>query len=315
MRVLAYTCVTLLPSVVLLTCLQSANGGEPLRVESVLLELIEQADVPARDPGVIESIAVKEGDLVGKGDTLVQLDTVETTLDVGRARLELNIARQEAKNDVDVRFAEKSLEVAEAELQRALDSVEDYPKSVSDTELDHLKLTAERSRLEIEQAKHVLVVAEMTAELAQNALETAESKLDRQTVRAPMDGVIVQVYRHQGEWVEPGQQVVRILRMDRLRVEGFVDTARIDAFPVGTSIELSLGAGEDEAKVFPGKLVYVSPEVDPVNHQVRVWAEVDNPEMHLKPGMSGTLLLLPPEAPEPEGAPDEKAVSADEPSE
>ena len=281
----------LLSTVILAVCVPHAHGAEELRVESVLLKLIEQADVPARDPGVIETVSVTEGDVVQKGDTLVQLDTVETRLDVGRAKLELSIAQQESKNDVDVRFAEKSLEVAAAELQRALDSVEDYPKSVSDTELDRLKLTAERTRLEIEQAKHVLAVAELNAELAQNALETAESKLDRQTVRAPIDGVVVQVYRRSGEWVEPGQQVVRILRMDRLRVEGFVDSSRVEDFPVGSSVELDVETDEETPTMFPGKLVYVSPEVDPVNNQVRVWAEIDNPEMRLKPGMSATMLI------------------------
>ena len=206
----------------------TAKGGEPIRIESVFLELVEQSDVPARDPGVIETVAVREGDLVKKGGTLVQLDTAEAALDVERAELELNIARQEAKNEVDVRFARKSLAVAEAELQRALDSVKDYPKSVSETELDRLKLTVERTRLEIEQAEHVLTVAEMTAALKENALETAKTKLERQTIRAPIDGVVVQVYRHNGEWLEPGQQVVRILRMDRLRARGFVSLAQVD---------------------------------------------------------------------------------------
>ncbi len=284
----------------LVACAQIVHGDETLRIDSVLLELIEQADVPARDPGVIEAISVKEGNLVNKGDTLVQLDITEPRLEVGRAKLELGIARQESKNDVDVRFAEKSLEVAEAELQRALDSVADYPKSVSQTELDRLKLTAERTRLEIEQAKHVLIVADMNAQLAQNALETAESKFDRQTIRAPIDGVVVQVYRRSGEWVEPGQQVVRLLRMDRLRAEGFVDSLEIDEFPVGSPIELQTMAGKGPAKTFTGKLVFVSPEVDPVNNQVRVWAEVDNPHMQLKPGMSAAMVVMAKEAPDPE---------------
>lgn len=275
----------------------AAHGSEPLRVESVLLELIEQSDVPARDPGVIEAISVKEGDLVKPGDTLVQLDTAEAVLDVGRAKLELSIAKQESKNDVDVRFAKKSLEVAEAELQRAMESVEDYPKSVSQTELDRLRLTVERTRLEIEQAQHILSVAEMTAQLKQNALDTAERNLDRQTIRAPIEGVVVQVYRRDGEWVEPGQQVVRILRMDRLRAEGFVGTSRLDEIPIGSPIELQIELGKPTAKRLPGKLVHVSPEVDPVNNQVRVWAEVENPDMRLKPGMFGTMVIMPQEKP------------------
>jgi macrolide-specific efflux system membrane fusion protein len=270
-----------------------AGAAEPLRVDSVLLELIEQSDVPARDAGVIEAISVKEGDLVKTGDTLIQLDTAEAKLDVDRAKLQWSIAEEESKNEVDVRFARKSLEVAAAELQRAKDSVEDYPKSVSQTELDRLQLTVERTRLEIEQAQHVLNVAELTAQLKRNELETAERKLERQTIRAPIDGVVAQVYRRQGEWVEPGQQVVRILRMDRLRVEGFVALSQLDTIPIGSPIELRIELGEEAATTFPGKLVHVSPEVDPVNDQVRVWAEVDNVDMQLKPGMRGAMLIQP----------------------
>ncbi len=294
----------------LLLCGPMLRAVEPIRVESVLLGLAEQADVPARDAGVIESITVREGDLVRKGDTVVQLDTAETRLDVERAQLELNIAQQEAKNEVDVRFARKSLEVAEAELQRALDSVKDYPKSVSETELDRLKLTAERARLEIEQAEHVLTIAEMTARLKQNAFKTAETKLARQTIRAPIDGMVVQLYRHCGEWVEPGQQVARILRMDRLRVEGFVTAGLLDQIETGSPVELVMEQGEQTPATIPGKLVYVNPEVDPINNQVRVWAEVENEGMRLKPGMRGQLLIRP----GPDEAPDEKPAGEDRPA-
>lgn len=270
-----------------------AEADAPIRVESVFLELVEQSDVPARDPGVIENVVIREGELVEKGSELVQLDTAEAALDVERAQVELDIARQEAKNEVDVRFARKSLAVAEAELQRALDSVKDYPKSVSETELDRLKLTVERTRLEIEQAEHVLTVAEMTADLKENALETAKTKLQRQTIRAPIDGVVVQIYRHNGEWLEPGQQVVRILRMDRLRAKGFVSLAQVDRITVGTPVELAVNCGEGEAETVAGEVVHVSPEVDPVNEQVCVWAEVENTAMALKPGMRATMVIIP----------------------
>ncbi|MHB8900196.1 MAG: efflux RND transporter periplasmic adaptor subunit [Thermoguttaceae bacterium] len=289
----------------------AARGAEPTSVQAVLLELIEQADVPARDSGVIESIAVREGAVVRTGDAVVQLDAAELRLDVDRAQLEVNIARRQSQNDVDVRFAKKSLEVAQSELQRALDSVKDYAKSVSETELDRLKLGAERARLEIEQAEHVLTVAGMTADLKQNALETARAKLARQTIRAPLDGVVAQVYRRCGEWVEPGQQVVRIVRMDRLRAEGFVPLTALGAVSVGARVELLMQSGEEAGTAAGGKLVFIDPEVDPVNGQVRVWAEIENEGMHLKPGMRGTMLISRLADSEPEGGPSGRAGNSD----
>jgi hypothetical protein len=43
---------------------------------------------------------------------------------------------------------------------------------------------------------------------------------------------------------------------------------------------------------FPGKLVFISPEVNEVNgEQVEIWAEVENKNLTLRPGMHGTLVI------------------------
>ncbi|MDD4268129.1 MAG: efflux RND transporter periplasmic adaptor subunit [Pirellulales bacterium] len=272
---------------------EPAAASEPIRIDAVLLQLIEQVDVPARDPGVIQSLAAKEGALVAAGDPLVQLDDAEARQEVERARLESEIAEAQAKNDVDVRYAKKSLEVAEAELRRAQESVNEYPKSISQTELDHLRLTAERARLSIEQAQHELHLAALTAQLKGNALRTAEQRLARLTLRSPINGLVAQVYRRPGEWVESGQQVARILRIDRLRAEGFLSAALLAQAVQGAAVELIVDPGAGEAQSHPATLAYVSPEIDPVNGQARVWAEVENPDMRLKPGQRAAMVILP----------------------
>jgi macrolide-specific efflux system membrane fusion protein len=159
--------------------------------------------------------------------------------------------------------------------------------------LDRLQLAVERTRLEIEQAQHVLSVARLTTELKKNAVATATRRLERLTIRAPIDGLVAQVYRRHGEWVEPGQQVVRILRIDRLRAEGFVTASQLDDLPVGSPVELLVKRDNERVEAFLGTLVHVSPEIDPVNNQVRIWAEVDNAAMKLKPGMRGAMLVRP----------------------
>jgi len=45
------------------------------------------------------------------------------------------------------------------------------------------------------------------------------------------------------------------------------------------------------AVVFPGKLIFVSPEIDTNNRSVRVLAEFENPNFALQPGMRGTLTI------------------------
>lgn len=267
------------------------GAAKPVRVESVLVTLIEQVDVPARDAGVLMALPAREGQIVVEGTLLAELDSDEAQQVVERAQLELDISRKEATNELKVRFARKSLEVAQAELKRATESVEKYRRSVSQSELDTLRLTAEGAALEAEQAEHDLAIAQLNSRLKENDLASATTRLARRKIVAPLAGVVVQLKRQRGEWVEPGIPVLRILRMDRLRAEGFIDAKQAVEGLVGRPVTLTVDlAGEPNSK-FPGKLVFISPEINPVNGQLRVWAEIENPKLRLKPGLQGSLVI------------------------
>ncbi len=41
----------------------------------------------------------------------------------------------------------------------------------------------------------------------------------------------------------------------------------------------------------PGHIVFVDPEIDPGNAQIRIWVEIENPELRLRPGMRAWLDL------------------------
>ena len=42
---------------------------------------------------------------------------------------------------------------------------------------------------------------------------------------------------------------------------------------------------------FEGTIVFVSPEVDPISGQVRVWAEIDNRNGRLRPGQPAEMTV------------------------
>ncbi|MEX0718852.1 MAG: HlyD family efflux transporter periplasmic adaptor subunit [Planctomycetaceae bacterium] len=273
---------------------EDVTSSTPIEVKAVLVRLIDEADVPAREAGVLEEIRVREGDVVRKGAILARVDDTLARLTRDRAAIELEIAEREAENDVDIRYARKKVEVAQAELDRGLESRRAFRDSVSQSEIESLQLAVERSRLEIEQAEHDRTVAGMTRALKRNELDTGEQNVARRKVAAPIDGVVVEIHRRGGEWVQPGDRVLRIVRMDRLRAEGFIDAAQSRAEIRGAPAELRVLLPDDPQATFAGKVVFVSPEIDPVNGQVRVWAEFDNPDSRLQPGLRGTMTLAPP---------------------
>jgi RND family efflux transporter MFP subunit len=270
-----------------------AAAPPPVDIPSMLIKLVEQVDVPARETGLLAAVNASEGQIVAAGALLAQIDDTEARLAAERAQIELAVARRNAANNISVRFAKKSVEVAKAELQRSLESVKKYPKSVSDSELDRLRLLVEKGSLEVEQAEHEFSVAAFTQQIRANDCEAAQAKVNRHRIVAPISGVVVQVHRRLGEWVKPGETVLRILRLDRLRAEGFLKAADVSPDLQGRSVKLIVALPNAPAAEFAGKIIFLDPEIDPVNAQVRVWVEVQNEGLRLRPGMRAKMTLIP----------------------
>ena len=54
---------------------ESRDASESVEVPSMLLRLIEQVDVPARESGVLASVQVVEGQIVEEGVVVAQIDS------------------------------------------------------------------------------------------------------------------------------------------------------------------------------------------------------------------------------------------------
>jgi multidrug efflux pump subunit AcrA (membrane-fusion protein) len=267
----------------------SATGG--LALDSVVLRLLEEAEVSAQEAGVVTSVAVREGQRVKQGELLAQIDDEVPRLAAEAVQAQYDIARAKAANDVRRRFAKKSLEVSEAELRRSMESIERFAKSVSQSQLDVERLTVQKNQLEAEQADHEHHVATLEMKAQETELTAALAQVARRRIVAPFDGVVVQTYVRRGEWVEPGQKALRIINVDRLKAEGFVPAkvavADLSEKPVSLDFEGQSGTGP-----VGGTVLFVSPEVDPINGQVRVWAEIDNREGRLRPGQPARMVIL-----------------------
>ena len=251
--------------------------------------------LPVRDlvNGILQSVRVREGDLVVVGQSLARVSDDRARLEMQKAETELGIAKRQAANDINVRFTRKSLDVVLAELERAQTAIKKYPKSISASEIDRLELTVERAELEVEQAKHNFEVAQQALGLRKNDLDLAQVEVGRRKIVAPLPGMVVQVHRRQGEWVQPGDTVVRILRVDRLRVEGFIAAGQADSSLSGRPVELSIDLPGRGETLFAGEVVFISPEIDVADSRVKIWAEIENRDRLLRPGLRGALTILP----------------------
>jgi macrolide-specific efflux system membrane fusion protein len=265
-----------------------ANGG--IEVESVVLRLFEEAEVSAQEAGLVTGVAAHEGQRVKQGELLAQIDDQVPRLAADAAKAKYDISREKATNDVKIRYAQKALEVSEAELRRSMDSVQKFPKSVSQSQLDVEQLTVQKNRLEAEQAEHEQAIAALEMKAQENELNAAKAAIIRRKIVAPFDGQIVQVYLRKGEWAELGQKALRIVNADRLKAEGFIRADDATAVALGAMVALTVEL-DGKPQAFQGKIAFVSPEVDPITGQVRVWAELENRDGRLRTGQAAKMRI------------------------
>lgn len=256
-----------------------------------VLTLLEEIRVPARDAGVLSVVAVRPGESVDKDMLLAKQDDTEARANRDQASTDLSNSQRLARNDLKVRLARKAHEVAAAELQRAREAVEKFSKSVSQSEIDRLKLTTEQADLEVYQKRFDLKTAQLAVDSHEAALRLAEHQLTKRAIHSPISGVVVDVLKHAGEWVEPGETVVRIVRMDQLRVEGFLSAQQANAELVGQAATVHVKLNQDETREVPGEVTFVSPEIHPVNGMVRVWVDIENDKAVFRPGLQATIKI------------------------
>lgn len=260
-----------------------------VEIGPVVVSVLQQVEVPARAIGSLQSLNVDEGDLVEKGQLLATIDDGDAALTVKRAEIDLQTTTDEAANEVRILVAEKSLALANSELARAKKSRALFKDVIPEEEVELRQLKVDKASLDLKQAEHEHKQAQQQQRLAENDLAVAQRNQARHRIEAPFAGMVVEVNRRAGEWCEPGQTVLRIVRLDRLRAEELVNADQLKDLKAGQAVRLRLGS-EREAS---GVLKFISPEINPVDGRVRIWAEIDNRKLTIKPGERATMYVLP----------------------
>jgi multidrug efflux pump subunit AcrA (membrane-fusion protein) len=271
--------------------LVGSAAAADIAVESVVINLVAEVEVPANEAGSLVEVPAAEGRRVEAGAILARIDDRDAALEVAAAEIALDHAQQQATNDVKLRLARQALKLAELELKKAEDANRELERVVSATQIEKLRIEVEKAQLEIELAVKDLAAAERTVAAARNALLVAQRGVERRRIVAPIGGTVVDVRRRLGEWLEPGATVVRLVRDDRLRAEGFVHVEKLTAELLGQPAELVVTLPGEKPTTFRGAVTFVSPEVNPINRQVRVWAEFDNADGRLRPGLAARLTV------------------------
>ena len=208
-----------------------------------------KVDVSADVTGRIVRLAVEEGQMVTKGQFLLQIDPVQSEAAVQRATAAVSSARAQAAQ------AKANWVQAQATYKRQNDIVKQNPQLVSAQELEQLKTTTEVNEALYEAAQHQV-------DQAIASLRDARRGLERTTIVAPMSGKITRLNVEEGETAIQGTlnkdaaTLLTISNMSIMETKVKVDETDVARISLGDSAIIQIDAFPDTT--FIGKVTEIS---------------------------------------------------------
>lgn len=219
------------------------------------------AHVNALVGGQIRSVEVTLGDMVEEGATLVTLRSV----DLGTARAELERA------SASQRAARQNLE-----RQR---------------ELREQGISAAKSLVEAERAHDEAVAQVNAARSGLLALGQRGGRGPDMKLVSPIQGRVLERHATRGENVTSQDTLFVVADLSRVWVMGQVYEQQISRVKQGMPVTLTFASYP--GRTWQGKIDFVEMHLNESTHTLPVRVEMDNPEGLLRPGLFGSLRLLP----------------------
>jgi HlyD family secretion protein len=249
-------------------------------------------NVSADVTGKIVRLSVKEGDIVKKGQFLLQIDPEQPTAALQRSEAGQASAKAQAAQ------ARANLIQAERNYERSLKIQQSTPTLVSVEQIEQLK-----TQMEVNKA--LAEAAQYSVEQAVASVRDARQALNRTTIVAPMSGKITRLNVEEGETAIMGTlnkdaaTLLTISDMGVLETKVKVDETDVARINVGDSALIQIDAFPDTT--FVGKVVEISNSSvtktattntgdQAIDYEVRV--QLLNPPVDTRPDFSATAKIV-----------------------
>jgi HlyD family secretion protein len=225
------------------------------------VEAVEPRIIQSQLTTFVESVLVKDGQKVSRGQLLLTLDTTELRSELAHLREQLLAAQEEQKTaagggatddraQLEADLAKVNTEIAR--LRREADALQRlYAKQAATREeLDQNKLAldkalADKGVLEHRQAamasraKTAVERAGLRIDEARNSIRSLEEKINSGRVLAPISGTLYALPARAGTLVHTGDLLGEIADLSRVRVRVFVDEPDLGSLKEGQSVQIS----------------------------------------------------------------------------
>lgn len=206
--------------------------------------------------GRITSLNVAEGDRVHKGELLATIDSHTYDDQLRQAQAALSQAQATLQN------AQQNLKRNQTLFQRGIVAGKD-----------------------LQDAQLQVTVAEAAQHQAETAEETATLQVSRTRIMSPLNGVVAKRFVSGGEQVDGtgAQPIIEVADINEVELSGNLPAAYIGKIHVGEAIPAT--SDSSPGKTFNGRIIAISPAVDPATNVGSIRIRIANPGGILKLGV------------------------------
>lgn len=257
--------------------------------------------------GWVSELDVVEGQSVGAGDVLVELDARSAQVAVQRAQA-IVAEKDAALTRLKRGYLPEEIAGARQDAHQAAGTVDGLRKELAalkdlldhdgissvvyDTKADALK-SAEGALGSAEERVKLLEAGtrpEMIAE-AQGLLDAAKADLEQArltlqwcSITSPVDGVVVQLLARRGQFFDRAVPLATVMDLSAVFVQIRIPSRQFTKVHTGTQIDVQLSSLPDRS--FHGQVTRISGQADPATGNVIVFATVKNDGHLLRPGLA-----------------------------
>lgn len=245
--------------------------------------------------GILDKTWVEEGDIVNKGDPILQITNTSPQLNVENAKLALQLAK-ENYNGRAAMLTSIQDEIQAAKLKLTNDSINYFRQKNlwdqnigSEVEYDNRKLAYELSQnnLNLLKRKYKQTKNELETQLkqAENNYKTSLTTSKDFTITSKINGTVYAIYKNPGEIVNTQEPVAAVGKTNEFIIELLVDEVDIVKLKKGQQVFLTLDSYD--SRVFEATLDKIYPRKDERSQTFKVEALFKDPPSTLYPGLSG----------------------------
>jgi HlyD family secretion protein len=269
----------------------------PRTIESVVtapgqIDPKVKVNISAHIVGKIEKLYFEEGDVVKRGQKLVELEKPLYVAQRDRLNAEL------ASRHVEVQRARAALATAESQYRRA--------QSLNQQGIQAQELF-EQARLALDNGRAALAAAQQVVNQAAAGVRSAAEDLSRTTIVSPLDGKVVQLNAREGEVVvtgtmnNPGSVIAVIADLSQILVEAEVGETEVVGVKLQQPAKIKVDAVPD--KEYRGHVVEIGSSAAVRQgagsgiRYFKVKVAIDDADERLRPGMTSQVSIVTNSAP------------------